>query len=152
MENFIGYTLILVGSGILLWSYLSYKKGQESESWATTTTGKVTKSYITDPVRKGTGTVPIVHYEYTLQGKTYKSDRIFWGNTHNRCTIEASQKIVDKYKEGANVTVYYNPKNVRESVLERGAQGIMIWLVACAFLIIIGIIQLFTGFIDNPWG
>ena len=104
-----------------------------------------------EPYRKGNPSVPIVHYEYSLSGKTYKSDRIFWGNVHTSGTLDAAQKVVDKYREGTKVNVYYNPSNAQESVLEPGsAQGTLLSLAVSCIPIVAGIIQLMTGFIDIP--
>jgi hypothetical protein len=151
MDKFIGVTLILVGSIWFLWSFYTLRKGQKSKDW-NIITGIITKSKVTEPLRKGDPSIPVVHYEYTLNGKTCKSDRICWGNVHASCTLDAAQKVVDKYREGTKVSVYYNKSNVRESVLEPGSsQGILISLVVSCIPIIIGIIQLFTGFIESPW-
>src|SRR5210317_956366 len=106
MDTFIGISLILVGSIWFLWSLYSLWKSRESENW-NITTGIITKSKVFEPYRKGNPSAPIVHYEYSINGKTYKSDRIFWGNVHTSGTLDAAQKVVDKYKEGTKVTVYY---------------------------------------------
>jgi hypothetical protein len=148
METFVGVALILVGAIWLLWSLYSLRKGGKSENW-NRTTGIITKSVITDlSIRKGHGTCPIIHYEYSLDGRTYKSDRITWGNVHSSCTRSASAKVTDKYKEGKEVKIYYNPDNISESVLEPGAaQGARLSLVVSCIPIIAGIIQLKTGFL-----
>lgn len=150
MDTFIGISLILAGFIWFLWSLYSLWKNRESENW-NITTGIVTKSKVFEPYRKGNPSVPIVHYEYSINGKTYKSDRIFWGNVHTSGTLDAAQKVVDKYREGKNVTVYYNQSNERESVLEPGsAQGALLSLVVSCIPIVAGIVQLMTGFIDIP--
>jgi hypothetical protein len=148
METFVGVALILVGAIWLLWSLYSLRKGGKSENW-NRTTGIITKSVITDlSIQKGHGTCPIIHYEYSLDGRTYKSDRVTWGNVHSSCARSASAKVTDKYKEGKEVKVYYNPDNIAESVLEPGAlQGTMLSLVVSCIPIIAGIIQLKTGFL-----
>ena len=148
MDTFIGVSLILAGFIWLLWSLYSLKKGQESEDWSIIK-GVITKSKVYEPYRKGNASIPIVHYEYSLKGKTYQSDRIFWGNVHTSGALSSAQKVVDKYKEGENVTVYYNPKNEQESVLEPGsAQGTLLSLAISCIPIVVGTIQLLTGFIN----
>jgi len=150
MDTFIGISLIIAGSIWFLWSLYSLWKGRESDDW-NITTGIITKSKVFEPYRKGNPSVPIVHYEYSLSGKTYKSDRIFWGNVHTSGTLDAAQKVVDKYREGTKVTVYYNPSSAQESVLEPGsAQGTLLSLAVSCIPIVAGIIQLMTGFIDIP--
>jgi len=150
METFFGVALILAGSIWFLWSLYSLWRGGKSEDW-NTTTGIITKSKVYEPYRKGEPSVPIVHYEYSIRGKTYKSDRIFWGNVHVSGTQDAAQEVVDKYSDGTKVTVYYNQRNERESVLEPGsAQGGLLSLVVSCIPIIAGIVKLRTGFIDIP--
>jgi hypothetical protein len=142
METFAGVALILAGSIWFLWSLYSLWKGSKSEDWSITT-GIITKSDVIDlSIRKGHGTCPIVHFEYSVLGKTYKSDRIFWGNVH---------LSADKYNKGKKVTVYYNPRNVQEAVLEPGsAHGTMLSLAVSCIPIIAGIVQLMTGFMKLP--
>ena len=150
MDTFIGISLILVGSIWFLWSLYSLWKSRDSENW-NITTGIITKSKVFEPYRKGNPSAPIVHYEYSLNGETYKSDRIFWGNVHTSGTLDAAQKVVDKYKEGIKVTVYYNQSNERESVLEPGStQGTLLSLAVSCIPIVAGIVQLMTSFIDIP--
>ena len=101
-------------------SLYSLWKGKKSEEWETAT-GIITKSHVTDlSVQKGHGTCPIVHYQYSLDNRAYKSDRITWGNVHASGARDASQQVADRYREGMEVTVYYNPRNADESVLEPG--------------------------------
>ena len=150
MDTFIGISLILAGFVWFLWSLYSLTKGRESENWKITT-GIITKSKVFEPYRKGNPSVPIVHYEYSLYGKTYNSDRIFWGNVHTSGTRAAAQKVVNKYREGTKVTVYYNQSNEGESVLEPGsAQGTLLSLAVSCIPIVAGIVQLITGFINIP--
>ncbi|CAB1080207.1 hypothetical protein D1AOALGA4SA_7894 [Olavius algarvensis Delta 1 endosymbiont] len=152
METFFGVALILAGSIWFLWSLYSLWKGGKSEDW-NTTTGIITKSKVYEPYRKGEPSAPTVHYEYSIRGKTYKSDRIFWGNVHVSGTQDAAQEVVDKYKKGKKVTVYYNPLNLQEAVLEPGsAQGTLLSLAVSCIPIIAGIIQLMTGFLKIPRG
>jgi hypothetical protein len=151
METFAGVALIFAGSIWFLWSIYSLWKGRKSEEWSITT-GITTKSDVIDlSTQKGHGTCPIVHYEYSILEKTYESDRIFWGNFHISGSEDESRKVADKYKKGKKVTVYYNPRNAQEAVLEPGsAQGTLLSLAVSCLPIIAGIIQLMTGFLKIP--
>jgi len=150
MDTFIGISLILVGFIWFLWSLYSLWKSRGSEN-LNITTGIITQSKVFEPYRKGNPAVPIVHYEYSLCGKTYKNDRIFWGNVHTSGTLDAAQKVVDKYREGTKVTVYCNQSNERESVLEPGsAKGTLLSLAVSCIPIVAGIVQLMTGFMNIP--
>lgn len=93
---------------------------QASQSWIPTN-GRVLKSRVEVSGSDYVSVTPRVIYEYQVNGETYKSEM-----------IRASDKImviqrgsrtaydtIDRYPEGANVTVYYNPQNPSEAVLER---------------------------------
>lgn len=148
MESFTGFTLILAGTLWFAWSLYSLWKGERSKKW-NTTKGIITKSIISESFRKGRGTCPIIHYEYFMNGRRLKSDRITWGNVHLSGAKSASREVTDRYKEGKEVRVYYNPDNVAESVLEPGAaQGTILSLIVSCVPIIAGIIQLKTGFLE----
>jgi hypothetical protein len=151
MEKFAGVALILAGFIWFLWSLYSLWKGNKSEGWSITT-GIITKSDVIDlSIRKGHGTCPIVHFEYSVLGKTYKSDRIFWGNVHLSSSEDASRKVADKYNKDKKVAVYYNPRNPQEAVLETGsANGTLLSLAVSCIPIIAGIVQLMTGFLKLP--
>lgn len=70
----------------------------------------------------GEGTEPRnfanVVYEYELFGKTLRNNRVSIGEDMGNFEVE---ETLARYPVGASVTVYYNPRNPRESVLERNA-------------------------------
>jgi hypothetical protein len=145
MEAFFGVALIIAGSIWFIWSFCNLRKSRKSEYWHITT-GNITKSYVFESYRKGNPAVPIVQYEYSLHGKTYQSDRIFWGNLHTSGTLDAAQQVVNKYRKGTKVTVYFNPNNAKESVLEPDqAQGALLSLAISCIPIIAGIYKLMTS-------
>ena len=62
---------------------------------------------------------PVVKFTYEVEGKTFKSNRIMFGEVsslYGNLPIE----IVQKYPEGKNVIVFYNPYKPQEAVLETG--------------------------------
>jgi hypothetical protein len=109
------------------------------------TPGKVTGSRVSyDSSTSKTGAVPFVTYTYEVQGKTYRDGRISPGilTVAGRTSAE---KVVALYPRGADVTVYYNPKNASEAYLEKSSQrqlggmcGIMIMVnLAMPFAVLI---------------
>ena len=68
---------------------------------------------------------PVVHYQYRVGGTTYQNRKISpgmeWGGS-------GAGKVVARYPTGSQVTVYYNPENPAEALLERNVPSVMIWL------------------------
>jgi hypothetical protein len=67
----------------------------------------------------------VVQYSYEVKGERYEGNRITpglqWGGT-------GAEKVIDRYPVGARVTVYYDPKNPSEALLERNPPGYVLWL------------------------
>lgn len=85
------------------------------------TTGTIVKSRVEVSGGEHTSVMPRIIYQYEVGGTTYQSDRIRAGDVHLRggLTSREAYDTVDRYPEGAAVTVYYNPANPAESALER---------------------------------
>ncbi len=63
---------------------------------------------------------PNVLYRYSVDGQTYESERIEVISAANGNTDRFAQRTVERYPVGAQVTVYYSPKNPAVSLLEPG--------------------------------
>ncbi len=147
MDTAIGVGLILSGTIWFLWSLNAIRKGHQSLHW-NMTTGTITRSEITDlSIQKGHGTAPIIQYEFSVRGRTYKSDRVIWG-LHLWGARSASAEVTERYQNGEKVKVYYNPDNVGESVLDPGIKnGAILSLIVSIVPVLAGIIQINTGFL-----
>lgn len=84
-----------------------------------------------------------VRYEYVVNQITYSGDRVSY-SSENSCDSWSADSDED-YPEGENVTVYYDPSNPNESVLETGLSAISPFM--CCFIIfpLIGIFLLFAA-------
>ena len=87
-----------------------------------------------------------VVYEYEVAGKIYRSSAIQAGgdisSSPSRSLTEVD-KILAKYPEGTNVTVYYNPRVPQIACLERtDATGVLIGLVFGPIAIAVGYFML----------
>jgi hypothetical protein len=115
---------VAILGGVFYW--LSKRRGsaktanQASLSWPSTT-GKVLKSRVEVSGGDHTSVSPRVVYEYEVSGKTYQNDHIRAGDRFlgRGWSSRDAYSAVDRYPEGASVTVYYNPANPAESALER---------------------------------
>lgn len=63
---------------------------------------------------------PRITYEYTVDGHTYRSDRIAFAEVFWSLARRAAAAKVARYPAGAEVTVYYDPQRPDQAVLERG--------------------------------
>lgn len=116
--------------GIILMSQLSAAKAKD---WSSTT-GTILMSML--EARRGSKghmvNYPVVLYQYRVGGTDYQSRKISpgmeWGGS-------GAPAVVERYPTGSSVTVYYNPQNPAEALLERKAPSAMIWLWVTLILI-----------------
>ncbi len=80
-----------------------------------------------------------VKYEYEVNGQLYVGDRVNIGPMQKSVNPRKSQEILARYPVGGNVTVYYNPANPQEAVLEREAAGANVAMIlGIIFVVIFG--------------
>jgi hypothetical protein len=92
---------------------------QASQTWHMTT-GKVIKSRVEVSGGETTSVSPHVLYEYEVYGRTYQGQQIKAGDQFMRTySSRSAYDTVDRYPEGAAVTVYYDPADPQQSALER---------------------------------
>lgn len=119
------FIYIPIFSGIILFLLdvrLLYKSIQ-SKNWRQTE-GIITKSELYKSEGGGDSSVsyePLVEYQYEVDGKLYKSKRLYFGsNIGSSFKKRKSQKYVNKFPADTKATVYYNQLNINQSVLETG--------------------------------
>lgn len=140
------YILIVVfGVVSLIMALYLLIKSKESQNWYPTE-GQVLKSSI-EEVFLGYGTMPPfltkVKYSYVVEGKTYESTRIYWGDLLKNALWWRNDNILAKYRRGTPVTVFYNPLRPQESVLQVGLhRSVMSFATFSVVLIIVGAILL----------
>jgi hypothetical protein len=94
---------------------------REARRWPETT-GKVIATRVKS-LRKGYGrgetrvsNQPLVHYEYTVGGRTYRCSRVSVAEEVDGAELRA---ILKRYPVGKAVTVYYDPARPERTLLER---------------------------------
>jgi hypothetical protein len=115
---------VLVIGGI---GYFLYKRNQQSmayrqstQTWLSTTGTVLMSSVQWKHTGNSSSTYPVVVYQYEVNGQRYQSQRIKAGEQFlNVRVMGQADATVNRYPIGATVTVYYDPKNPAESVLER---------------------------------
>jgi len=63
---------------------------------------------------------PNIVYQYQVDGMDFAGDQISFGGTSSSSQSRA-YRITNQYPEGAEVTVYFDPEDPQESVLQPGA-------------------------------
>ncbi|KAA0258296.1 MAG: DUF3592 domain-containing protein [Chloroflexi bacterium] len=116
-----------LGLFIIAKTLFEINNGNASRKWSTTQgvvthSGEFTTHRVSDGImRKSTSS--FFQYEYTVNGEKQIGTRIFFGDTFiSLFSFLAAKGAIEKYKEGQTVTVYYNPSNPQNSVLEPGAK------------------------------
>jgi hypothetical protein len=104
--------------------YFIYKRSQQgtayrqaAQNWRSTS-GTILMSSV--QTVHGGNSYPVIVYQYEVNGQRYQSQTIKAGEQYLNIRIAGqAQETVSRYPIGATVTVYYNPDNPAESVLER---------------------------------
>jgi hypothetical protein len=82
-----------------------------------------------------------VEYEYTIDGTTYQGDKVSYSSDG---TCDSSSKNSDEdYPEGKEITVYVNPSNHREAVLENGLSGVDFSTFCICLFPLVGLVLLY---------
>jgi hypothetical protein len=123
--------------------------------------GKVLMSQI--EMRRVTGShgahnspYPVVVYEYEVMGRRFQGTRISFG-TEVGGSI-AAPRTLQKYPVGSTVTVFYNPQNPAEAVLEQSSRSnsilkfvvfVIIAMVLCSSLFSFGMMRFAGNFVND---
>jgi hypothetical protein len=115
-------TIILVGLGSVLFVLGAYymKLGKQSNNWTPVVANILQKG--TFMSRSGDGEVQshkyYVFYEYEVDGKTYESSVISF-----KPAIVPLYKANEKFKGKKQITVYYNPEEHSQAVIDKGVDA-----------------------------
>jgi hypothetical protein len=107
----------------------------ESAGWETTT-GTVTSSWVheTFDIQSGTTQIPVVGYEYVVNGTMYSSGKLsFRPRTTILSWIGGAEPIVNRYPVGRTVPVHYDPTAPMNAVLEAGVSWVDFVLLIVVF-------------------
>lgn len=67
--------------------------------------------------------IPSVLYEYEVNGQKYSSNRLMSMSMSVAGNVKLVEKYVSRYRVGETITVYYDPNNPSDAVLEPGLAG-----------------------------
>ncbi len=141
------FCLVFVGIGVsmLIKLVASFRKASQSKQWSTTK-GEIISSELDaqtsadEEGNRSTTYIAQVFFRYQVGGLEYESSRINFNYGMRTSNIRKQQSIVEQYPQGSAVTVFYDPDNPEESVLERRVNGAFTTILVSAVFIIIGLI------------
>ena len=130
-------TLIVAASlGIFAWAWTAYRDGRRSLEWPAVS-GRVTSSSVTLETTEADADsrlestyYPSVSYEYRVGGQSFNGTRIGIGGAVGTARKADAEAVAKRYAVGSKVDVYYDPANPEYAVLVRGANIIMVWVIA----------------------
>lgn len=90
-----------------------------------------------------------VQYEYAVAGKTYLSGQVQFGKG-DYLDREAASSLAIRYRAGASVTVYYDPRRPQKAALDRRAprakDRIRLGVIILGLLVAVDIAMAFYNF------
>jgi hypothetical protein len=140
-----GFFILLfagVGAFLIYKSFRDRKKADTSQTWPSTP-GQITEARVVRSRRTDSeGDVdysyaPAIQYTYQVGGQEYTGDNITFGFRQTFGSQAKAEAALARFPTGGQVTVYYDPNNPGEAVLERKAGGSTLSLVlGIVFLVI----------------
>jgi hypothetical protein len=129
------------GAGLLGYGLYLRSKLRSCQRWPQAT-GTVTKSGLDSD----DGYRANVIYEYTVNGVGYSSGRIQFGSQTTYIRKSSAEAAISHYPAGSHLTVYYDPENPAEAVLERTSPGGLEYIISgIIILILMALIILYPG-------
>jgi hypothetical protein len=124
MDKLFPVVFSLAGAGLLGFGSQELVKGHSSKSWSKTE-GEITESRFTRTEAGRKGYRPEVIYSYKVGTEQFSSDRILFGMSSYRTLSKSGRQIanewLEKYPEGSQITVAYDPSEPNQSTLNTGA-------------------------------
>ncbi len=143
------FLLIFIGLGIwlVIKSIQDKKKAGESQNWPSTL-GTITQSQVSESVSTSDDDLPSYHpsvkYSYAVGGESFESNKIYFGAVSSGSQKKA-QEVIARYSQGSTVTVFYNPINPKEAVLERQSKSTTVMLVLGIVFVLMAVCILCVG-------
>ncbi len=125
-----------------IYSAHTWHRESQSTDW-TETTGTILESHVEtqDGIKGRTHPDASVTYEYAVDGRIHRSDRVRWG-----APDDTPKELVRAYPKGAQVSVYYDPKAPERAVLRQGAtRDTTVWGPLLVGFFLIGSIYLWNA-------
>ena len=144
----------LIGLASLYKGFTTLTRGAGSSDWPTTqgvivsseiqsisrtreSTRRQRKKFGVRRVKRYTVYRPLVTYRYTVNGQTYTQRNLDVNGSSEYRKQSSAEAILEKYPVGQEVTVYYDPDNPRDALLEPGEDrgSVLLFFVVGMFML-----------------
>ncbi len=101
-------------------AFKDWRRYRESENWVPVTAQIVSGNISARRGSKSTSYVLDIKYSYKVLGQSYENNQFSFGSEGTGYdTRKKAEGILAKYPIGNQVTIYYDPNNPQQAVLER---------------------------------
>ncbi|MBV6402849.1 MAG: hypothetical protein CNIPEHKO_03165 [Anaerolineales bacterium] len=128
----LGCVFVILNVVFLAIIFFTQRKMNAVQGWSSAM-GTVLASYLERRRSGDSGSVnyPVVQYSYQVGGQMYQGAKIAPGMEVGGT---GAGKVVNRYPEGAQVIVFYDPNNPSDAVLEKKAHAQwLMWLLLVVF-------------------
>lgn len=116
----VGIIFILVGLGAAFSAFKNWMRYRESESWIPVP-GQIATSQVTS--HRGSKSMTYntwIVYDYQVMGQSYQGNRFSFGSEGTGYgSGKDAEKVTARYPVGSQATIYCDPNDPSQSVLER---------------------------------
>ncbi len=97
-----------------------WRRYRESENWIPAAAQIISGNISVQRGSKNTSYVVIIRYAYAVLGINYESGQFSFGSEGTGYdTRKRAEKVIAQYPAGSQATIYYDPNNPQQAVLER---------------------------------
>jgi hypothetical protein len=137
--------IVLYSLKLFIEALFSYRWSKVRGIITYSSTERITEFTLITPEDEYTsGYLPKIEYTYDVDGKEYQSNRIRMGYKKWGGSMKSSEKDLDKYPAGKEVTVYYNSKDPEKASLEVGFNLRLIDFPLRMFLLVLVVLAIIT--------
>ena len=117
------FIFLLIGAGLSVWGWSILQNARASANWPAAD-GQIVSSEVTHSTdaEGGDSYSPEVNYTFQVNEQSYVNSRIKFGE-NSYSSRRKAEEIAAAYPTGQGVTVYYEPEDPRNAVLEPGVSG-----------------------------
>jgi hypothetical protein len=153
IAGFLALLFITIGVVLIILHRRNKRKAEESMSWLETI-GTVNESKVTQGSNilmsddEGESTpvfLPEISYTYQVAGLEYTSKRLSFAGIKSYSKREKAEEAASHYPVGAQLPVYYDPKNPKEAVVDRSTKSSNMLLTLGIMFLIIGLATVIIG-------
>ena len=148
--SFIFSVILLIFGGVFTFLGTTFRQQQAATQGWPAVQGTISNAYVhyEEPfdTEDTPSYSPVIVYEYTVNGQVYSSTQLNIGFERSYGAQREADEALAEYPVGGAVTVYYDPANPGNAVLDRASNGNQIVLIAGIGMLTIGMIALILTF------